>query len=222
MKLCLRSRLRALFSLWWMPLLPPVLGLLLGWEASAALGAYTRRVGAPEARSAFALVLEIRHFVPLAGAAWATAFLGMEFDGRAPAFPLSRGFRRGQVFGSQLLLLFLGFAVCSVFSQLAALSAVPGLRSLPAPYVLRCLLLRLLLDLGTMAPCAAIAAFAGRNLCGRALTGLYGLLLWRLMGSHYGLWLPEAGNPGLLALWPLGALPLSVLGYALALRWAEF
>ena len=222
MKRCLRSRLRALFGLWWLPLLPPVLGLLLGWEASAALGAYARRVGALEARSALALVLEIRHFVPLAGAAWAAAFLGGEFDASAPAFPLSRGFRRGQVFGSKLLLFFLGCAVCSVFAQLAALSAVPGLRGLPAPYVLRRCLLRLLLDLGTAAPCAAIAAFAGRSLYGRALTGLYGLLLWRLMGSHYGLWLPEAGKPGLPALWPLGALPLSVLCYALALRRAEF
>ena len=222
MRHCLRSRLRALFGLWWMPLLPPVLSLLLGWEASATLGTYVRRVGAPEARGALALVLEVRHFVPLAGAAWAAAFLGGEFDARAPAFPLSRGFRRGQVFGSKLLLFFLGCAVCSSFAQLGALSAVPGLRSLPEPYVLRCLLLRLLLDLGTAAPCAAIAAFAGRSLYGRALTGLYGLLLWRLLGSHYGFWLPEAGKPGMLALWPLAALPLSVAGYALALRRAEF
>ena len=222
MRRCLRSQLRALFGIWWMPLLPPVLGLLLGWEASAALGAYARRFGAPEARGALALVLEVRHFFPLAGAAWAAAFLGAEFDARAPAFSLSRGFRRGQVFGSKLLLFFLGCAVCSLSAQLAALSAVPGLRGLTAPYVLRCFLVRLLLDLGTAAPCAAIDAFAGRSLYGRALTGLYGLLLWRLMSSHYGLWLAEAEPPGMLALWPLGALPLSVAVYTLALRRAEF
>ncbi len=223
MKRCLRYHLRALFSLWWLPLLPPVLGLLLGWEAAAALGAYTRRAGPADARSALAFVLDIRHFVPLAGAAWAAAFLGAEFDGRAPAIPLSRGFRRFQVFGSKLLLFFLGCAVVSLAAQTAAVSPVISVgQPLPAGFLLRCFFLRLALDLGMMAPGAAIVSFAGANLYGRALAGLYGLALWRLMGSHYGLWLPEAGALGIAALWPLAALPLSALGCFLALRRKEF
>ncbi len=223
MKRCLRSHLLALACCWWLALLPPALGLLLGWEAAAALGAYTRRVGPAEARSALALVLDVRHFVPLAGAAWAAAFLGAEFDGRAAAFPLSRGFSRFQVFGSRLLLCFLGCALISAAAQLtSALAAVSGWHRLPAGFLLRCFFLRLALDLGMMAPSAAIVCFAGASLYGRALAGLYGLLLWRLMGSHYGLWLPEAGAPGLIAFWPLAALPLGLLGCFLTLRRREF
>ncbi len=222
MKRCLRFHLRALFSLWWLPLLPPVLGLLMGWEAAAALGVYTRRAGPADARSVLAFVLDIRHFVPLAGAAWAAAFLGPEFDGRAPAFPLSRGCCRFQVFGSKLLLFLVGCAVASLAAQMTAVfPAFSAGQPLPAGFLLRSCFLRLALDLGMMAPSAAIVSLAGANLYGRALAGLYGLLLWRIMGSHYGLWLPEAGVPGLTAYWPLPVLPLSALGCFLALRRKE-
>ena len=217
MKRCLRSRLRALFGIWWLPLLPPVLGLMLGWEAAAALRAYTLRSGPLSSSSALAFVLEVRHFVPLAGAAWASAYLGEGFDGRSAAFPLSRGYGRFRVFGSQLVIFSLGCAVLSLAAQASALLAVPGLEALPAGLILRCLGLRMLLDLGMAAPCAAIVAFAGTSLYGRALPFLYGLLLWRLLGSHYGLWLPGTPAPGLSALWPLAALPLSIAGCALAL-----
>ena len=37
------------------------------------------------------------------------------------------------------------------------------------------------------------------------------------MGSHYALWLPETGAPGLIALWPLAALPLSLGACAMSL-----
>ncbi len=223
MKRCLRFHLRALFSLWWLPLLPPVLGLLMGWEASAALGAYIRRAGPADARSILAFVLDIRHFVPLAGAAWAAAFLGPEFDGRVPALLLSRGFSRFQVFVSKLLLFMAGCAVVSLSAQTTAVFPVFSVgQPLPPGFLLRCFFLRLALDLGVMAPSAAIVSFAGDNLYGRAIVGLYGLLFWRLMGSHYGLWLPEAGAPGITALWPLYALPLSALCCFLALRRKEF
>ena len=223
MKRCLRFHLRALFSLWWLPLLPPVLGLLMGWEAAAALGAYVRRAGPADARSALAFVLDIRHFVPLAGAAWAAAFLGPEFDGRAPAFPLSRGCCRFQVFGSKLLLFLAGCALISAVAQLTAVFPAFSVgQLLPVGFLLRCFFLRLAIDLGMMAPSAAIVCFAGASLYGRALAGLYGLLLWRLMGSHYGLWLPEAGTSGLIAFWPLAALPLGLLGCFLTLRRREF
>ncbi len=223
MRRCLRYHLRALFHIWWLPLLPPALGLLMGWEAAAALHAYARRCGMPDARSALAFVLDIRHFIPLAGAAWAAAFLGTEFDAGGAALPLSRGYSRLQVFGSKLFLYFLGCAVASVIAQLTAvLPAVPGWQVLPTAYLLRCFFLRLLLDLGMMAPNAAVAAFAGADLYGRSAAGLYGLLLWRLMDSHYGLWLPETEGLDLLSLWPFPVLLLSALGCFLALRRAEY
>ena len=223
MRHCLRNQLWTLFHIWWLPLLPLALGLLMGWEAAAALSAYARRVGGLDAHGALAFLLDVRHFVPLAGAAWAAAFLGMEFDGRGAASPLCRGYSRSQVFGSKLLLFLLGCAVLSLTAQLAAV--LPGLydlRNLPATFLFRCFGLRLLLDLGMMAPCAAIVAFSGSNLYGRALAGIYGLLLWRLMGSHYELWLPGMGGVGLLSCWPLAALPLSIAAYWLALRRKEF
>ena len=223
MKRCLHSHLLALACCWWLALLPPALGLLLGWEASAALGAYTRRIGPVEARSALALVLDVRHFVPMAGAAWTAAFLGAEFDGKAAVFPLSRGFSCFQVFGSKLLLCFLGCVVLSAAAQLmSAPAAVSDWHQLPAGFLLRCFFLRLALDLGMMAPSAALVSLAGSNLYGRALAGLYGLLLWRSIGSYYGLWLPEARAPDLIAFWPLAALPLGLLGCFLTLRRREF
>ena len=223
MKRCLRFHLRALFSVWWLALLPPALGLLLGWEAAAALRAYMRRAGLTEARSALAFVLEVRHLGPLAGAAWASVFLGGEFDARAPVFPLSRGCSRFQVFGSKLLLYFLGCTLISAAAQLTSvLPAVSAWQDLPAGFLLRCFFLRLALDLGMMAPSASLVACFGANLYGRALAVLYGLLLWRLMGSHYALWLPGPAAPGLSDLWPLPALPLSLLCCFPALRRKEF
>ncbi len=223
MRRCLCSQLWALFHVWWLPLLPLALGLLLGCEAAAALAAYARRSGTLDARSTLAFLLDVRHFVPLAGAAWAATFLGMEFDGRGAAALLSRGCSRFQIFGSKLFLCFLGCAVISLAAQLAAVFSSFSLwQSLPAPFLLRCFGLRLLLDLGMMAPCAAIAVFSGSNLYGRALAGVYGLLLWRCMGSHYALWLPGPGKADPLACWPLAALPLSIAAYWLALRRKEF
>ena len=58
MKRCLRFCLRAALRIPWLALLPPALGLLLGWEASAALGALARRTGTPEGYAALALALE--------------------------------------------------------------------------------------------------------------------------------------------------------------------
>ena len=221
MRRCLRSQLWVLFHVWWLPLLPLALGLLMGCEAAAALAATARRSGGQDAQSTLALLLDLRHFVPLAGAAWAAAFLGMEFDARGAAVPLCRGYRRSQVFGSKLLLFLPGCAAVSLAAQLAAvLPVLSVLRGLPAPFLLRCFGLRLLLDLGMMTPCAAIAAISGSSLYGRALAGVYGLMLWRCMGSHYALWLPGRADPP--ALWPLAVLPLSIAAYWLALRRKEF
>jgi hypothetical protein len=223
MKRCLRFQLRALFSLWRLFLLPPALGLLLGWEAAAALSSYTARWGTPEPAATLALALDMRHFVPLAGAAWAAAYFGAVFDARSAALPLSRGYGRFAVFGGALLLFFSGCAVISLLAQVFSLLPVLYLlRALPAAWLPGFFALRLLLDLGMAAPCAAVAAFAGENLYGRALVFLYGLLLWRLLGSHLDLWLPAAAQgPGLAALWPLPALLLSLGCCAPALRRKE-
>ncbi len=222
MKGCLRFQLGVLLSIPWLPLLPPVLGLLLGWEASAALALRVRRFGQPEARAVLAIALDLRHFVPLAGAAWALPFLGMEFDGAGASLLIRRGYGRRRVFAGKLLLFLLGCVLLSAAAQLAALlparSCLAGLRP---GFLLRAIALRLALDLGMMLPNAALVALAGENLYGRALAGLYGLVLWRAMRSHLWLWLPEL-SPDRAALWPLGALPLSLLIYALALRKREF
>ena len=221
MKRCLRYHLRVLLHIRWLSLLPPALGLLMGWEAAAALRGYAGRFGAPEARSALALLLDIRHFIPLAGAAWAAAFLGIEFDARGASLPLLRGCSRLRVFSGKLFLYFSGCAVISAAAQTAAvLPSLSVLRGVPLSVLLRCCGLRLLLDLGMASPPAAIAVIAGENRFGRAITILYGLLLWRIIGSHYDLWLP--GKAALSSLWPLAALPLGPGVCALALWRREF
>ncbi len=222
MKRCLRFCLCAALRIPWLALLPPALGLLLGWEASAALGALARRTGTPEGYAAAALALDARRLVPLAGAVWAAAFLGAAFDGRVPSLLLPRGYGRRAVFASLLLTWTLGLAVLSAFAQGTA--ALPVLRrgAPPAAWLLRCFTLRLLLDLGMGAAPAALVCLFRENLYGRALALAYGPVLWRVMGNHYGLWLPAAGPAGLAALWPLAALPGCALVCALALRRAEY
>lgn len=223
MKRCLRWHLRVLRSAWWLLLLLAALALLMGWEAAANLAAYARRVGELDPRSALAMALDLRHFFPLAGAVWAALWLGMDFDAAGASVPVSRGFSRFQVFGSKYLLFLAGCLAVSVLEQLfAVLSAVPGWGSLPAPFLLRCFALRLLLDLGMMSLPAVFPAWGRGNVYARLLGIAYGLLLWRLMGTHYGLWLPEMGlGPLWRALWPLAGLPVGLGGSALALRKAE-
>ena len=222
MKACLRFHLGVLLRLPWLMLLPPALGLLLGWEASAALALHVRRFGPPEAGAALAIALDLRHFVPLAGAAWALPFLGMEFDAGGASLPIRRGYGRGRIFSGKLLLFLLGCAAVSLFAQLMAVLPAGLLRADMKPgFLLRAFSLRLALDLGMMLPSAAIVAVSGKNPYGRALVGLYGLVLWRAMRAHLWLWLPEL-PPDRAALWPLAAIPLSLLICALALGKREF
>ena len=218
---CLRFSLRSLLHIPWLPLLPLVLGLLPGGEAAAVLASLSRRGSLPEGRAALAMALELRHLVPLAGAAWAAACLGPAFDGGVPSLMLRRGHGRGEVCASLLLPWALGCLLLSAAAQAA--SALPlRIGALPLLWRLRRGCLRLLLDLGMGAPAAALVCLFRENLYGRALAFAWGVTLWRVMGSHYGLWLPEAGEAGLAALWPLGALPLGVLFCCLAICRAEF
>ena len=217
MRACLRWQLRVLGCAWWLPLLLPVLALFLGWEAAAVIKAYALRGTVLDPRSALALALDVRHFFPLAGAVWAALFLGMDYAADAQASALSRGYGRGQVLWSKFILFLLGCAAVSVTEQLFVfLAAVPGRRSLPTAFLLRCFCLRLILDAGMMLP-PAVCCFLGReNPYLRLLGLLYGVALWRLMGSHYALWLQYAewGRAELLALWPMGTLILGSLGVA--------
>ena len=150
MRACLRWQLRVLGCAWWLLLLLPVLALLLGWEAAAVPAAYLRRGAELDPRSALALVLDMRHLFPLAGAVWASLFIGMDYAAEAQSLALSRGYRRGQVIRSKVLLYLLGCAFVSVTEQvIAVLAAVPELSALPAAFLLRCFCLRLVLDMGS-------------------------------------------------------------------------
>ena len=221
MKNCLHWQIRVLGYAWWLLLLLPVLALLMGWEAIVALEPYLRRGGGSiDARSALAVVLEVRHFFPLAGAVWASLFLGMDYSSDAQASALSRGYRRKQLIWCKYLLFLLGCASVSVIEQVfVVFSAVPDWQTLPAAFLLRCFCLRLVLDAGMMVPPAVICFLARENLYIRLLGLVYGVVLWRLIGSHYGLWLQYAewGTGELTALWPAAALllgPAAVAGIA--------
>ena len=222
MKNCLHWQIRVLGYAWWLLLLLPVLALLMGWEATAALEPYLRRGGGSiDVRSALAVVLEVRHFFPLAGAVWACLFLGMDYSSDAQASALSRGYSRKQVIWCKYLLFLLGCIAVSVMEQLViVISAVHGWRALPAAFLLRCFCLRLVLDVGLMVPPAMICFLAREDLYIRLLGLIYGVVLWRLMGSHPILWLQyaERGYEELLALWPAGALVLGSAAVMLLAR----
>ena len=215
MRACLRWQLRVLSCAWWLLLLLPVLALLLGWEAAAVPAAYLRRGADLDPRSALALVLDMRHLFPLAGAVWAALFLGMDYGSDAQASALSRGYTRSQVLWSKYLLFLLGCALVSATEQVfAVLTAAPGVSVLPAAFLLRCFCLRLVLDVGMMVPPALCCFLAGNDRYIQLLGLVYGVALWRLMGSHYALWLQYAGwgRAEWLALWPLAALIVGTLG----------
>ena len=211
MKACLRWQLRVLGYAWWLLLILPALALLLGWEAAAVPQAYLRRGAQLDPRSALALVLDVRHFFPLAGAVWAALFIGMDYPGEAHAPVLSRGYRRTQVIRSKYLIFLLGCVLVSGTEQVFALFlGAPGCSVLPVSFFVRCFCLRLALDAGMMVPPALCCFLAGDNPYIRLLGLVYGIALWRLMGSRYALWLQYAewGTGELLALWPLAALVL--------------
>ena len=157
--------------------------------------------------------MDFRRFIPLAGAVWSAAYFGREQDSGSARLLRSRGFGRPAVYGSEYLCFLTGLAVLSLVQQGVALAAVPGWRGLAPAFLLRTLALRLALDLGMMALPGFLPCLGGGSPYARLLGFPYGLALWRLMGSHYELWLPELGRPGLLALLPLAALPVGVLGY---------
>ena len=210
MKACLRWQLRVLRCAWWLLLLLPALALLMGWEA-ALLGTYLRRGAAPDPRSALALVLDLRHFFPLAGAVWSSLFLGMDYGADAQTLALNRGYSLGQVLWGKFLLFLLCCMTVSVIEQAFVLAAVPDLSALPPGFLLRCVFLRLVLDAGMMTPPALLCLLGRENLYFRLMGLVYGAALWRLMKSHYFLWLQYAEWRDLPALWPAAALALSVL-----------
>lgn len=219
MKNCIRWQLRVLRSAWWLLLLLPALALLMGWAASAGTAAILKQGRDLDARSAFAMVLDMRSLFPLAGAVWAALFLGMDYSADAHALALSRGYTRRQIFFSKYLLFLLGCLAISLIEQIfAVLAGVPDIHALPVALLLRSFFLRLLLDLGMMIPPAFFCFLGRENLYIRLVGLLYGVTLWRLMGSHYALWLQYAewGKEEILAFWPAAALVLGSIGSAIA------
>ena len=206
MKACIRWQLRVLGYAWWLLLLLPVLALLMGWEATAVL---LKSKGNIDPSHILAIVLDARHLFPLAGAAWAVLFLGMDYDADAFALALCRGYDRRQLLFSKILLYFFGCLVMSVIEQVfAVLAGVPERSSLSIVLLLRCFFMRLVLDLGEMSPPAFLCYLGRDNLYIRLLGLVYGISLWRLMGTHYSLWLPYARweRGEWLALWPIAIL----------------
>ncbi len=223
MKQCFSYRWRVFRYAWWLPLLLLALAILMGMEATGTLHSYLRRVGEQEARSSLAFVMDVRHFFPLAGAVWSAAYFGMEIDGRGASLLLSRGFGRFQVFGSSYLFFLGGMIAVSVMEQaFVLLTGVPAWTEFPPAFLLRTFLLRLILDLGMMALPGFLPFLGNGSLYARFLGFAYGLALWRLMGSHYQLWLPELGILlGWRELWPIPALMLGILGYVIVHRKKE-
>lgn len=222
MKRCLAFRCRAYFAAVWLPLLPLALGILLGLEAAGVLSSLLRRTGAADASTALALAADVRHLFPLAGAAWSAAYFGRELDGGVGKLLRSRGFGPPAVYGSAYVPFLAGALAISLTEQVVILLAIPGRETLSPALLLRTAGLRLLLDLG-MLTLPGFLPFLGKGSPYARFSGfLYGFALWRLMGSHAALWLPEAGPPDPWALWPLAALPAGILGYfALTLNRSE-
>lgn len=221
MKTCLRYSYRVLRYAWWLPALLTGMALLMGIEAGSAVNTYAARYPAGlEAWESVTLLADIRHFFPLAGVVWSALWFGMEFGAGGHTQPLRQGFTRFQLWVSKFIWFLAGCIAVSLLEQAFALGLVhPDLCSVPTDRLLRICGLRLLLDTGLMTFPAFIPILARENLYGRAGGCLYGVALWRLMGTHYGLWAPElTAPPQLWEWWPIPALILGLLFSALALR----
>ena len=221
MKTCLRYTFRILKCAWWLPALLLGMALLMGYEAGSTVNALaTRQPAGLDTKECVVLLMDVRHFFPLAGAVWSALWFGMEFDAKGYTRALSRGFSRFQLWVSKFIWFLAGCIAVSLLEQAFALGLVhPDLCSVPTDRLLRICVLRLALDTGLMTFPAFIPILARENLCGRAGGCLYGVALWRLMRTHYGLWAPElTAPPQLWEWWPVPALILGLLFSALALR----
>lgn len=219
MKACIRWQFRVLGYAWWLLLLLPVLALLMGWEAIAALESHLHQCdGSLDARIALALVLDVRHFFPMAGVLWSVLFIGMDYGAEAYALALSRGYRNIQIMACKYSLFIMGCLTVSISQQVfTVLVGVKDWHTLPTEFLLRCFFLRLTLDVGMMIPPAMICFLGKNNLYNRLIGLVYGITLWRLMKSHYALWF-RSHNFGMnewLALWPIVAIVVSILYFVI-------
>ena len=222
MKTCLRYTFRILKCAWWLPALLLGMALLMGYEAGSTVNALaTRQPAGLDTKECVVLLMDVRHFFPLAGAVWSALWFGMEFDAKGYTRALSRGFSRFQLWGSKFIWFLAGCAAVSLLEQAFALWLVrPDLRSIPTGWLLRICVLRLALDAGLMTFPAWIPCLARENLYGRAGGCLYGVALWRLMRTHCSVWAPGMFSvpPQSWEWWPVPALFLGLLLSALALR----
>ncbi len=225
MKQCLLFRWRVILYAWWLPLLLLIMSVFMGVEATASLNDNLHRVGTSNAREALAYVMDIRHFFPLAGAVWSAAYFGMEIDGKSASVLLKKGYTHLSVIVSNYALFLVGLVSVSVIEQAFILILNTRLfASLTPAFLLRTVLLRLVLDLGMMSAVSFFPFLGKGSAYARFLGLVYGIALWRLMGNHYCLWLPELGmHLGLGELWPLGTLVFGVVGYLVSsIRFQQF
>lgn len=218
MKQCLHFRWKVILYAWWLPLLLLIMSVLMGVEATASLNDYLLRVGTSNAREALAYVMDIRHFFPLAGAVWSAAYFGMEIDGKSASVLLKRGYTHFSVIASNYALFLAGIVSVSVIEQTLILIFNTRLFAPLGPaFLLRTVFLRLVLDLGMMSAVSFFPFLGKGSIYARFLGFVYGIVLWRLMGKHYCLWLPELGmHLGLGELWPLGTLVFGVICYLIS------
>lgn len=184
---------------------------VLGISAGSDVRTYAMRGQGLDATSALALALEGRRAVGFVGAVWTYLFLYCEFQQRGINNTVYRGCGKLSVFAGKYLLLLFSCVICSLVMQGASLlTAWEWINGVPAAWLLRCAVLRLLLDIGTMtAPLFVVVLLQG-NLTAGVLCLIYGLLLYFKAPVNYGLWLPHNTEiVELSALWSIYALPVS-------------
>ena len=183
--------------------------LLIGGLAGAAVLQAEARSAALPAWYRLALVLEGRRALPFAGGVFAAVRLWLGFARNGLDAPLCRGYRRGAVFCSVLLPLLLFLAILSLLSALCG-AAVGGVFAvgLPAGYVLRGLLLRLIDDLPLCLVPLCLSFLLRGGYAAPLLAAAWGLLIYFRLPTDFLRWQPGAvWQP--VALWPLPAAAVS-------------
>lgn len=213
MKKCLQYHWNVLLGHKYILLAVLLAAAVLGISAGSDVRAYAMCGQGLDATSALALALEGRRAVGFVGAVWTYLFLYCEFQQRGINNTVYRGCGKLSIFVGKYLLLLFSCVICSLVMQGASLlTACEWINGVPAAWLLRCMGLRLLLDLGTMtAPLLVVMLLQG-NMTAGVLCLVYGLVLYFKAPVSYGLWLPQTAEAvSLSVLWPIVALPVSAI-----------
>ena len=212
MKRLVRAQFYVLGCQPWLPLLLLGAAVASGLLAGGEVRALAARSGdGLSPRSLLALSLETRRAAALLGGVFAVLWAGLGLARGGLNGPLCRGYGRGSVYAALLPPLLASLVGFSLVSQLTVIPAAGvDLAALPAAWVLRCLGLRLLLDLG-LALTPFFLRFLLRDGFSAPLLAIgWGLLLYLKLPVTPGLWLPGGTIP-FTALWPLLSGALSLL-----------